>query len=518
MSVVMGPVLAFRGLRGTSWDISVLVVVDDDGAMPLEWGTDAGRAHRTTTEAVLLHEVDRFRVLRFDLSVTLRAAAQQVTYAVGGIEERFTVPRDGQPPDCAYTSCNGFSNPRDMKKVADKNERWRHLAGKQAESPMHLLLMGGDQVYSDSIWETVPAFKKWSGSNARKRRAAAFTPEMQAAADAFYFNLYVDRWRQPEPRQALARIPTVMMWDDHDIFDGWGSYPPEDQASAVYQGIFEVARKYFRIFQLQLAPGESHPFTLPGQTAFSYCYQFGSVALAVLDMRSDRSQSQVLSETSWTPFYDWLDGLKGCTHLLLMSSIPVVHPDFGAIERILGIFPGQQELEDDLKDHWLSRTHKTERLRLIHRLLNYARERACRVTILSGDVHVGAIGVIESTRTNDAPENSQVINQLTSSGIVHPSPPGMMLHFLESLGDNVLEVDRGITTRMLAFPGTRNRFIGTRNWLELQHDDQDRIWACWHVPTEDPQTAKKTPAPLAPGEKPYTKVIHPCAKAAAGPA
>ena len=26
-------------------------------------------------------------------------------------------------------------------------------------------------------------------------------------------------------------MPTVMMWDDHDIFDGWGSYSPEMQRS-----------------------------------------------------------------------------------------------------------------------------------------------------------------------------------------------------------------------------------------------------------------------------------------------
>jgi hypothetical protein len=26
-----------------------------------------------------------------------------------------------------------------------------------------------------------------------------------------------------------------MSWDDHDIFDGWGSYPEELQESAVFQ-------------------------------------------------------------------------------------------------------------------------------------------------------------------------------------------------------------------------------------------------------------------------------------------
>src|SRR6185503_15672162 len=103
----------------------------------------------------------------------------------------------------------------------------------------------------------------------------------------------------------------------------WGSYPPEDQACDVYTGIFAIARKYFRIFQLQLAPDERHPSALPDQAGFSHCYRFGPVALAALDMRSERSQTQVLSEQSWKAFYAWLDELKDCQHLLLMSSIPV---------------------------------------------------------------------------------------------------------------------------------------------------------------------------------------------------
>ena len=44
-----------------------------------------------------------------------------------------------------------------MKQVDDKNERWRDLGNKHASSPFHLLLLGGDQLYADSIWEAVPA-------------------------------------------------------------------------------------------------------------------------------------------------------------------------------------------------------------------------------------------------------------------------------------------------------------------------------------------------------------------------
>jgi hypothetical protein len=36
---------------------------------------------------------------------------------------------------------------------------------------------------------------------------------------------------------------------DHDIFDGWGSYPDYLQLSAVFQGLFAVARRFYLLFQ-----------------------------------------------------------------------------------------------------------------------------------------------------------------------------------------------------------------------------------------------------------------------------
>jgi hypothetical protein len=62
------------------------------------------------------------------------------------------------------------------------------------------------------------------------------------------------------------------------------------------------------------------------------------------------------------------------------------------------------------------------------------------------------------------------------------------------LADKVEEVDRGITARLLKFPGTSRRILGTRNWLSLTLDEQPCIWAEWYVEGE---------------EQPYTKVIHP---------
>lgn len=52
----------------------------------------------------------------------------------------------------------------------------------------------------------------------------------------YYFSHYVKHWSEPMFSDALATIPQIMIWDDHDIFDGWGSYPAVLQQCPVFQG------------------------------------------------------------------------------------------------------------------------------------------------------------------------------------------------------------------------------------------------------------------------------------------
>ena len=132
---------------------------------------------------------------------------------------------------------------------------------------------------------------------------------------------------------------------------------------------------------------------------------------------------------------------------------------------------------------------------LVHRLLA-ASASGTRVTLLSGDVHVAAVGVIESDRA-DVPATARVINQLTSSGIVHPPPPGVVLFFLEQACQMVETIDRGISGAMYEFPTTRHRMIGCRNFMTLQPDapgQANRFWINWWAEGE---------------AHPYTKVVHP---------
>jgi len=513
----LGPVLQFLGCQNHTWGIGVLVVSDAGDPPPALQVPAPAQVVAPVQMAVPGLSATAWR---FDVAVPQTAAVQTVNYLLSGQSHSFDVPGIDAMPSMAYVSCNGFSDPRAKKGLQQPNALWSRLGrlhnridrvDSTSFGPLHLLLMGGDQIYSDDMWVKLPELQAWSELPWPQRITAPFTASLRNALAAHFSRLYLDRWSQPEVAALLASVPTVMMWDDHDIMDGWGSHPAELHDCPVFQGIFAVASSAFELFQRQMM-GAPSPATLPGQTAHSSGYRIGPAGLLVLDMRSERRPrggdvnasggqlraEQVVSEASWRAIYRWLDAQAAAgdmKHLFVMSSIPVVHPSFELLEKLLGVFPGQQELEDDLRDHWTSPPHKAERLRLVHRLLA-ASASGTRVTLLSGDVHVAAVGVIESDRA-DVPATARVINQLTSSGIVHPPPPGVVLFFLEQACQMVETIDRGISGAMYEFPTTRHRMIGCRNFMTLQPDapgQANRFWINWWAEGE---------------AHPYTKVVHP---------
>ena len=506
MSVLMGPVLGFRSGTDSKWCVSVLYVVSDD-TQKRKLHVDDGTATWDVENPKILMSFQNKDVIRFDVDVGRASdTAKTVRYffhADAGKTFAFEVPMGKRAINMAYGSCNGFSDDKLANKIADQNERWKHLAATHASKRYHLMLLGGDQVYSDAMWVKVDTLKEWLKLPAGTDPGERFDPaklmeqRMHDEVETFYFNTYVERWRQVEPAAVFASIPSLMIWDDHDIFDGWGSYPKDQQNCPVYDAIFKIAHRHFAVFQQQIGPGESPAGAIAGQGFFNAYHQIGAIGILMLDMRSERTSEQVISEPTWNAIYAGLEKIEigALKHLFVMSSIPVVHPDFGAVESVFGMLPGQQELEDDLRDHWHSRPHKIERVRLIHRLFKFASEKSTRITILSGDVHVAAVGVLESTRADFGNGNASVINQLTSSAIVHPAPTQLMALALDFLSRAPEVVDRGIEATMVAFPGTSRRYVLARNWLGLEPDDvDDRIWANWYVENE---------------KSPYSKVIHP---------
>ena len=491
MTVSMGPALGLRSCTADTWSVSVLLVIKGEAPGALGWRFAETEAVTEVVATPLLAGPMGMQASRFVVDVPRTQQEQVIEFDCHGATGSFVVPAQGQSPQMAYGSCNGFSSQKLMKGIDDKNAMWTAMGASHDLVGYHLLLLGGDQVYSDSMWETVPSLRDWNELSFKKGNARAFTEEMRRQTEQFFFKLYVERWSQPEVAALLASVPMVAMWDDHDLLDGWGSYPEERQRCPVFQGIGAIATTMFRTFQLHLSEGERHPSSLSTR-GLTNGFVVGGVCILALDMRSERGLTQVLGPEHWNDVYAFLEQPADIDHLIVMSSIPVVYPGFDTLERLLGFIPGQQELEDDLRDHWTSRQHKGERLRFIHRLLELADAQRVRPIIVSGDVHVAAIGVIEAERFGSGGDR-QVIHQLISSGIVHPAPPKAVVFALRHLFDSNDELEPGIVARMTEFPNHPTKFIGKRNFLSLEPDRhlaQRRIWANWYFEGDDAPVVK----------------------------
>lgn len=177
---VLGPVLRLGATDDGVWQVH-LMLVHVAGAAPQVTGVESVQA--------VLATVQGHAVLRYSISVTQTAAEQHIAYQVDGVPYEFVTPPVAGAPTCAYVSCNGFSDPKLMKCIVEVNAMWRHMAGRHALRPFHVLLMGGDQVYSDGMWQTLAPLKAWSALTMAKRIAAKFTPAMAAQVEAYFFRM-----------------------------------------------------------------------------------------------------------------------------------------------------------------------------------------------------------------------------------------------------------------------------------------------------------------------------------------
>lgn len=572
-TILLGPVLSFRGVSQGKWKVSALIGIDEGDKAP-KVIVDGKAAPKS--KVLLKHGGCQY--LRYDLTTDQGNQERKVEYTIGGVDEvwHFTVPGQNYAPRMAYVSCNGFSDPSSIRKLIkgenavwadllcnhdkqvrpagymlDKEQLWHESRTHDKDlQRFHLLLMGGDQIYFDSIWEDIKELKAWIGLPRDEQLVFPVSPQLEAKIEDYYLKLYAVRWLLKErgtwggetkpldAAQAMARTPTVMMWDDHDIFDGWGSYSCEMQHSPLFQRLFHHARRAFWVFQMQHA-ADSLPDLVPRddvqvrandplfkkiawtealkrdalalplldfQPGFSFAHAIGPVQLLVADLRTERSHEQVLGPDTWTAMKGWLKQIpengrehpgEGCQHLLFMSSVPVVHPKLSLAEAFLDNFGSDHVLDssaDDLKDHWTHDDHEGERLRLLETLFATAKAKQLRVAIVSGDVHVAAHGV--AYRKDVGPQDNWAqIQQFTSTAVVHPSlvsvAERLFLHVLDNVGRITQNLDVNTSAEMLIFPQSNRRVLAARNWLALELDigganaAGSKLWATWRCETKD---------------------------------
>lgn len=480
-SILVGPLLGFE--NGEYYSVCVLLPA---GSRPPVLNVSALRKQVKFSKMAVVGENDFWRA-EFKLPVPavgtavsydIKIGAAALTDPHGRTKWQFHLPGKTEQPRIAYGSCNGFSSAKLARDTDNPYLLWQKMAQQHEANPYSLLLLGGDQVYADDIWESrrCPSLQAWSELNAKAQEAAPVTPTMAKEIADFYNWLYLDRWKDPTMALMFASIPAVMMWDDHDIFDGWGSYPEQRQNCAVFQAVFQGASRTFDVFQLRCGTRNR----LNAQAAHrSMTLKFHDYHILVLDNRSERTPEQIMAEEHWREVKAWLASLKSqrVSNLLVMTGVPAVYRSFAAVEKILDTTPWQEELEDDVHDHWSARAHQAERMRLVMVLLNFLELTAapqCKALILSGDVHVGALGQIWNARTKMG------LTQVIASGIVHPPPSAFAWAGIQLMTSDTPEAlgDGDVTAEMLT-PLSAPRYLRTRNFATLQLGTDQKIWINW---------------------------------------
>ena len=164
---------------------------------------------------------------------------------------------------------------------------------------LDLVIAGGDQCYSDGV----ATLDIWQHLNRIMRKESGQLLPEEETMLSWYRDIYRGYWGFKSVQQVFDSFPTYMIWDDHEIGDGWGSYyfRPEgesdglhrllpayrerglsyEEGRALMQRMFRASRQAYIEYQ------HSHnPPTAQGH--FDYGFRRGGCAFYVLDGRGQR--------------------------------------------------------------------------------------------------------------------------------------------------------------------------------------------------------------------------------------
>ena len=453
-----GPILHLRGHDTDGLRLAAIVIRPAGTACgPLQAG---GTEHAP----VKIAETAGLAVWRFDFCLASGAPG----YEFEG--ETFAVETDlSGDLRLAFLSCNGEEVGDLDRDPAERDAMWARLRAAHEARPFAALLQGGDQIYADEVTHGHPLSDGWP-EDLPSQPAQADLDDLAAHLRAGFVARYMRGLASPEVARVVSRVPTLAVWDDHDICDGWGSLPEAATDSAVGRTLFAAAREMYLLFQHGAVEADiPEIFVDPTGAQLGWRRALPGVTLMAPDLRSERRRRRVMGEAGWRLLEEPASDDEA-SRTLIVSSVPLLGPRLSLVEAVMWLWPGMQKYEDDLRDQWQSRAHREAWKRALRAVLRL-RERG-PVTVLSGEIHL-------ATRAEMAAPAGPV-HQLVASGIAHRAPPkgyARGLGWLGRLGEGPLE---GHKIRILPLPGLRRRYVAERNFLTLQRREGD--WsATWHL-------------------------------------
>ncbi|SLM37793.1 Metallo-dependent phosphatase-like [Lasallia pustulata] len=476
-------------------------------------GAKGGRGQEV--RGVRLHAERGVTFWRFNLEVELGEQQARIAYSINqAASVGFWVPAKGQTMNIMFHSCNGFSLSVNPSNFCGPDPLWRDVLNTHQTRPFHVMIGGGDQIYNDVVTKQSPLFQEWLGiKNPIHKQETSFSPQLLEELETVYLERYSMWFSQGFFGMANSQIPMVNVWDDHDIIDGFGSYPHHFMSTPVFSGLGNVAFKYYMLFQHQSVPDEGQaeePSWLLGAAPGPYINQLSRslfmflgkhVAFLGLDCRTERMRDEILSEASYGLVFDRCrrEIVEGDTrHLIVLLGVPIAYPRLvwlenlltskvmdpvkavgriGVLGNLLNKFDGGVEILDDLDDHWTASHHKAERKWFIEELQDLAAEKSVRITILGGDVHLAAVGQFYSHPKLKVPKDRdhRYMPNIISSAIVNTPPPEMMGDILNKR-NKVHHFDPETDEDMIPMfthdvdgkPRNNKRLLPRRNWCQIR--------------------------------------------------
>ena len=501
--------LDVNGSQGTTTAVTNKRTADQDGE-------HMGR-YQEVPGARLYADPDRdVTFWRFNVEIELGDVQQHIAYRINrGASSSFWVPARGQTMNIMFHSCNGFSTSVKPDQFSGPDPLWRDVLNVHQTRPFHVMIGGGDQIYNDRVRLETQHFGDWTQiRNPHQKHEAAFTPEMKDELENFYLNRYAMWFSQGLFGMASSQIPMVNIWDDHDIIDGFGSYPDHFMKSPVFSGVGNVAFKYYMLFQHQSVPEETaktEPSWVLGHEPGPYIHQQSRslfmhmgkhVAFLGIDCRTERMRDEILSIRTFDILLERCrkEIVEGETkHLIVLLGVPIAYPRLVWLENVLtskamdpikmlgragvlksgflNTFDGGVEILDDLDDHWTASHHKSERNDLIKDLQDLAAEKSVRVTILGGDVHLAAIGQFYSNPKLKIAKDKdhRYMPNVISSAIVNTPPPDMMADVINKR-DKIHHLDKYTDENMIPMfthdvdhkKRNNTHLLPRRNWCSIR--------------------------------------------------
>ncbi|GIJ76993.1 PhoD-like phosphatase [Micromonospora phaseoli] len=280
------------------------------------------------------------------------------------IRTRAADDRD-QPVRLLFGSCRETTQHATTRKLPpdalDAYAR-RVLADPDPAALPDLVLLLGDQVYAD---ETSPTVKRLLR---RRRRRPAGAPSDQVVSFDEYTKLYLESWSDPEIRWLFSTVPSVMIFDDHEIIDDWntsaswraemreqpwwaeriasglssywvyqhlGNLSPDEIAAdpifakvSTAEDATEVLREFGARVDTEADLAHDTERWRAVQYQWSYALDLGRTRLVMLDSRCSRvllpGRRAMLPPGEWSWFVDRAHG--NYDHLVVGSSLPWLLP------------------------------------------------------------------------------------------------------------------------------------------------------------------------------------------------